>query len=206
MISATAYDAIAEWYDATIRAGGLLHEVVLSTLYELLGAVVGPRICDLACGQGLVARHLAEHGASVIAVNISRELLKIAQRYPDNRARPIGYVQGDAQALPLQAASFDGIVCNMALMDIPDLALMLRTVAGLLRPEGWFVFSITHPCLEISRSQPRWMGDPTGLPEVNSYFVEGPWRSDNPEGVRGRVSVGCIGIWGRDKKCFNNGR
>ena len=34
----------------------------------------------------------------------------------------------------------------MALMDGPDLAATLRSVARVLEPGGWFVFSIVHPC------------------------------------------------------------
>jgi ubiquinone/menaquinone biosynthesis C-methylase UbiE len=59
----------------------------------------------------------------------------------------VAYVQGDAQDLaPLGDASFDGVVCRMALMDIPQLAPTIRAVARVLRDGGWFVFSIVHPC------------------------------------------------------------
>jgi hypothetical protein len=34
----------------------------------------------------------------------------------------------------------------MALMDIPDLAAAVGSVARVLRDQGWFVFSIVHPC------------------------------------------------------------
>jgi ubiquinone/menaquinone biosynthesis C-methylase UbiE len=189
MTHTAAYDGIAEWYDALVRKGGLIHDLVLPTVYELLGDVADQRICDLACGQGLVARQLAEHGAKVTAVDLSGELLKIARHYQDNTAFGIAYIQGDAQALPLQSETYDGVICNMALMDIPDLAATFVSVKRMLRPSGWFIFSITHPCLEISRGQSRWMVEPTGLREVTSYFVEGPWHSDNPDGVRGRVAV-----------------
>jgi 2-polyprenyl-3-methyl-5-hydroxy-6-metoxy-1,4-benzoquinol methylase len=189
MSDRAAYDAIAEWYDTLVRKGGLIHDLVLPTIDELMGDVAGQRICDLACGQGLVARQLAKQGAKVIAVDLSSELIKIARRYQNNTSDAILYVQGDAQALPLQSELYDGVICNMALMDIPDLAATFLSVQRMLRRTGWFIFSITHPCLEISRAQSRWMVEPTDLREVNSYFVEGPWHSDNPDGVRGRVAV-----------------
>ena len=34
----------------------------------------------------------------------------------------------------------------MALMDIPSLAATIRSVARVLTRDGWFVFSIVHPC------------------------------------------------------------
>lgn len=41
----------------------------------------------------------------------------------------------------------------MALMDIPDLPATLCTVARILRPGGWFVFAITHPCVQMPDSR-----------------------------------------------------
>ena len=41
-------------------------------------------------------------------------------------------------------------------MDIPDLDACLRTVERILRPQGWFVFAITHPCFQMPDS--RWTG------------------------------------------------
>jgi ubiquinone/menaquinone biosynthesis C-methylase UbiE len=186
-MSEAAYDAIAEWYDSLVRGGGLI-EMILPNVYALIGDARGQHICDLACGQGVVARELSRQGANVVGVDISRKLLQIAQRYEENES-PIAYVQGDAQVLACKNAAFDGVVCNMALMDISDLSAVFSTVARILKPDGWFVFSITHPCLETIKGDSRWMSDEAGSRSVTSYFVEGRWRSSNPDGVRGKVSV-----------------
>ena len=42
--------------------------------------------------------------------------------------------------------SFDGVVCHFGLSDVDDLGGAAATVARLLEPGGWFVFSILHPC------------------------------------------------------------
>ena len=75
MAGAAAYDEIAEWYDEQVRGGGLLHDLVLPALFELAGDVAGQRVCDLACGQGVVARQLAARGAVVTGVDLSARLL-----------------------------------------------------------------------------------------------------------------------------------
>ncbi len=191
MATAT-YDEIAEWYDERVRSGALLHDLVLPTLLDLISAVERQRVCDLACGQGVVARKLADRGAIVVGVDLSTRLLDLARQYEQGEPRGITYLHGDAQALPaVDDAAFDGVVCNMALMDIPDLAAVARTVARILRPGGWFAFSITHPCLETALARPRLVPEAGGVTrrEVRSYFVEGPWRADNPDGVRGRVDA-----------------
>ena len=189
MMSEAAYDAIADWYDALVRSGGLIHDVVLPGVYALIDQPQGQFICDLACGQGMVSRSLAQQGAHMVGVDLSGKLLELARGYQNDNAQRITYVQSDAQALAFANETFDGVVCNMALMDIPDLRTVLLNVTRILKPEGWFVFSLTHPCLETIKAQPRWMQDESGVRAVTSYFVEGTWRSDNPEGVRGKVGA-----------------
>jgi ubiquinone/menaquinone biosynthesis C-methylase UbiE len=189
-MTVSAYDEIAEWYDDSVNASSLIHDLVLPTLFDLIGNVEGLRVCDLACGQGVVARHLAKSGAAVLGVDTSARLLDIARRYEADEPLGIVYQHDDAQTLAtLRDAAFDGVVCNMALMDIPDVAATFRAVHRILRPRGWFVFSITHPCFQTPAS--TWMdkADGTLWREVRSYFREVFWRSDNRSGVRGQVGA-----------------
>lgn len=189
---AAGYDEIAEWYDEQLRGGSLIHELVVPTLLGLIGDIAGQQVCDLACGQGLVARHLAERGAVVTGIDLSARLLAIARREEAAQPRGIAYLRGDAQGLRgVGDASFDGVVCNMALMDIPDLAATVRTVARILRPRGWFAFSITHPVLDTALARIGVVRAANGeiRRQVRTYFAEGFWRSDNPHGVRGKVGA-----------------
>ena len=188
-MSEAAYDAIAEWYDEIVRAGGLTHDLILPAVYALIGQPRGQRICDLACGQGILSRSLAHQGANVVSLDFSGKLLELARRYPNDEPSPLRYVQGDAQRLPFAHGVFDGVVCNMALMDIPDLKAVCIAVNHVLKAHGWFVFSLTHPCLETIKAQARWIDTESGAQAITSYFVEGLWRSDNLNGVRGKVGA-----------------
>ena len=184
----SAYDDIAEWYDAW--AGPTLHaDPFFPPVETLMGDVAGQRICDLACGQGRVARYLAERGASIVGIDLSAKLLEIARRHEHAEPRGIEYLQADARSLdtvPDQA--FDGVICFMALMDIPDVAPTLRTVARILRPGGWFIFAILHPCYHTPRSGE--MASPEGwLRFVGDYFAEGYWRSESRTGPPGKVGT-----------------
>ena len=184
------YDAIAQWYDDNVRKGLLLHEFVLLTLFELMGDVRGKTVCDLACGQGEIARQLARRGARVTGIDLSAKLLEIARQDEQNEPAGILYLQDDAQSLSLvQDAAFDLVVCNLALMDIPDLTATYKAVWRILRPGGTFTFSLTHPCLLPPGSY--WMKDEDGVTGrfVRGYFQERYWRSDNIQGVRGQVGA-----------------
>ena len=186
----TNYDYIAEWYDQSVRAGTLLHDIVEPILFDLVGDVRGLRICDLACGQGTTARKLAQRGANVVGVDVSAKLLAIAQREEQHEPRGITYIHDDAQTLTtLNDATFDGVLCNMALMDIPDMDAVFQQVCRILYPSGLFVCSITHPCFQTPKSQ--WITTEQGSVSraVQDYFEEGFWRSDNVNGVRGQVGA-----------------
>lgn len=192
-MSGAAYDEIAIWYDENLREGsiGVFHDFLLPIVLDFVGDVEGQHLCDLACGQGIVARRLAGRGAKVTAVDVSENLLDLARLYEQKERRGISYVRADARDLTAFAnESFDGVVCNMALMDMPDLEATLGAVARIVRPGGWFVFSITHPCFNTP-GFPRWVredGEAVGL-DVRDYFTEGHWRRDSGEGIRGKLGA-----------------
>ncbi|GAC1619394.1 MAG: class I SAM-dependent methyltransferase [Ktedonobacteraceae bacterium] len=186
-IQRAPYDDIAEWYDEQVRTDGFFR-YVLPPLFDLIGEVQGQRICDLACGQGLITRQLFERGASVVGIDLSQRLLEIAQQQAVADFQPIVYQRDDAQVgRTLANESFDGVVCNLALMDIPDLQATLQVVARILRPAGWFVFSITHPFTQMPRS--AWLPQEDGtIPRLSGdYFAEGFWLPAAAPGPRGRV-------------------
>jgi len=193
-MSQPTYNDIAEWYDQYLHKRPIYFEVVLPNVLELVGAVVGTQICDLACGQGWIARKLARHGARVTGLDQAPNLLALARRYEEQEPLGIVYLEGDAQrADPLGDARFGGCVCVMALTNIPDLGAAFATVRRILAPGGWFVFAIPHPCFDTPHA--AW----TDLPDpehpvgrvVTGYFDERPWLSSDlrggAPGVRGRV-------------------
>lgn len=185
-----SYNDIADWYDQFLRERPVYTEVILPNLMTLVGKVESEVICDLACGQGWVARELARRGAQVTGLDLAPNLLTLARQYEAQEPLGIVYVQGDAQrAEPLGNSQFSGCVCVMALINIPDLQATFETVRRILRPGGWFVFAITHPCFETPHA--RWIpqSDPAHpiARTVSGYFDERQWFSSNLDGVRSRV-------------------
>lgn len=142
--SPPAYDGVADAYSRVLDPEGIgLNDPVLA---ELVGDIAGRVVLSLACGQGQDARLLARLGATVTGVDLSTEMLRYASEHEAGNPRGITFVQGNAQDLREFAdASFDGVLCHMALIDIPELGPTVRSVARVLRGRGWFVFSIVHP-------------------------------------------------------------
>ncbi|HLI06716.1 MAG TPA: methyltransferase domain-containing protein [Ktedonobacteraceae bacterium] len=78
-----SYDRIAAWYDESVRNGSLLHDPVVPTMFDMMGNIEGKHICDLACGQGVISRLLARHGARGTDIDIVEKLLAIARHYEE---------------------------------------------------------------------------------------------------------------------------
>ena len=177
---------IATWYDELLTGGSGPHELAVSTTLRLIPDLRGARVLDLACGQGLAARALARAGAaSVTGVDLAPEMIELARRHEAAQPLGISYLVDDAQALSrLGDGAFDLVTCQLGLMDIPDLAATLGAVARVLRPAGWFVFVIGHPCFLAPEA--RTVRDEAGRPArlVADYLTERFWRSANPAGVR----------------------
>jgi 2-polyprenyl-3-methyl-5-hydroxy-6-metoxy-1,4-benzoquinol methylase len=187
IVVTSAYDEIAEWYDTFVGSGWTPQDGFFPASTALMGEVRGLRICDLACGQGRVARYLADQGAQVVGVDISEKLLDLARCYESAAPRGVTYVHADVERTDaLQDERFDGVICNMALMDIPNLEPALRTVSRILRPGGWFVFSIIHPCYNPAPSGEQATSE-GWVRTVSGYFTEGYWRSDTRTGPPGKV-------------------
>jgi ubiquinone/menaquinone biosynthesis C-methylase UbiE len=200
---------IAGWYDALVSAGSGPHETAVECVRRLCPPLAGATVLDLACGSGLATRTLAAAGADrVVGVDSSEAMLAIAQRYetdgggsgrsptagvtrsPDVRgeegsAGRVAYLLDDAQGLPaVRDRSVDGVTCQLGLMDIPDLDAALAAVARVLRPGGWFVFVIGHPCFLAPDAALTVASDGRPAVQVTGYFHERFWRSSNPDGVR----------------------
>lgn len=187
-MQATPYDEIADWYDEI--AGAISNDATLSPFLKIIGDAAGQRVCDLACGQGILSRALARRGSRVVGIDLSLRMLGIARRYERDEPRGVAYLHGDAQALTaVRDESFDGVICHLALMDIPDLDAALRTVQRILRTGGWFAFSIVHPCFQTPGSEWLVHSDGRACRGVSGYCAERFWRSENLAGVRGKVGA-----------------
>src|SRR5688572_20288276 len=91
----------------------------------LLDPMPHHKILDLAAGGGWAAEWLQRLGLSVVAADLSSDLLAIARERLARTGR--GHVVcGDAEALPFRAGTFDRVLCLNAMHHLPDLPSALR--------------------------------------------------------------------------------
>jgi len=151
-ISHDAWDANADHWDS--RMGDEGNEFFNILCWPVLASFLDPKpdsaILDIACGNGLTSRRLAALGAQVTAFDFSANLIDKAKDRSTNYQSRITYHIIDAtneqQLLSLGEQIFDAALSNMALFDIADIETLFRTLSKLLKTNGIFVFSLTHPC------------------------------------------------------------
>jgi ubiquinone/menaquinone biosynthesis C-methylase UbiE len=167
------YDGIADFYEA--GWSGPPDDPASVALFELLGAVAGLRVLDVACGHGRITRELARRGAEVVGVDIAASLISKAEVAESAQPLGIRYLHADvtSPACLIDHGPFDAVVCAFGLSDIDDLDGALGTVSRALRPGGSFVFSILHPCFAGGQ-------DVSGSwPTAGRYYDEGWWTADD---------------------------
>jgi SAM-dependent methyltransferase len=147
-------------------------------LQAMLPPVRGLRVVDLGCGFGWFCRWAAENGArDVLGLDVSDRML--AKARTDNAHPAIRYERADLETLDLPPCRFDLAYSSLALHYVEDLGRLLGAVHAGLESGGRFVFSIEHPVYMAPRS-PGWETSRDGrrMWPVDSYFIEGPRRTD----------------------------
>jgi ubiquinone/menaquinone biosynthesis C-methylase UbiE len=150
---------------------GLNEELEQPALARLLLPVSGADVVELGCGDGSLARRLADAGAQqVLAVDSSQRMLALAGRLPHPRVR---YLCSDIETLELPAASADRVVSSLALHYVSDYRGLIRRIAGWLRPSGQLAFSIEHPICTAANPMAGWQAvDSTTVWPVDNYADE----------------------------------
>ncbi len=113
----------------------------LEYAYHLLGDVKGKTVLDYGCGLGDNSVLLASRGAKVVGVDISPELIELAQKRLDQHdlGECSEFRIGSAHELPLENESVD-VVFGMAILHHLDLKLSSEEVFRILKKGGRAIF------------------------------------------------------------------
>lgn len=142
----SAYDNVAKQYsDSMSEDGDFYHSTQIDpNIYKIIGNPRGKTIYDLGCGNGYISRNLAKKGAKVFASDISSELIKLAEE----KSKDLDITYSTREALDFEGFSdnqFDVVVMNMVIHYIKDLDSLFKGVSRILKKDGLFVFSTSHP-------------------------------------------------------------
>ncbi|MDD5461680.1 MAG: bifunctional 2-polyprenyl-6-hydroxyphenol methylase/3-demethylubiquinol 3-O-methyltransferase UbiG [Methylococcales bacterium] len=104
--------------------------------------IAGKRIVDVGCGGGILTEGLAKHGADVLGIDLSEELIDIADLHGLESGVSAHYQKISAEALAQQQPeSFDHVTCMEMLEHVPDPGSIIAACATLVKPGGMVFFS-----------------------------------------------------------------
>ena len=104
--------------------------------YEQLDVPAGCQLLDVACGSGQVALWAARDGVNATGVDIAPNLIQRAQMRAKAEGLSARFIEGDAEALPFEDASFDVVTSLVGAMFAPRPELVARELLRVCSPGG----------------------------------------------------------------------
>ncbi|MFF7245934.1 class I SAM-dependent methyltransferase [Embleya sp. NPDC008237] len=190
----SVYLRVAEEYDERIPGNGPSDDMFTRAEHDFLLARVHPgdRVLDMGCGTGRFTVPLAEHGAHVSGLDISRSMLDVAERKLAARGLHADLREGDMASIPFPDDSFDTVTSMLALMHIPiaDRPTVFAEVRRVLRPGGRMLLGVKNSVFERMFTGDRFASvDVTDVENKQLLFTNtrsgeeyvAPWFSFSPQ-------------------------
>jgi SAM-dependent methyltransferase len=170
---ATHWGEVAGWYDELVGDSGSEYhrEVILPGVLRVLelkeGSGKGLSVLDLACGQGVLCRRLAQMGCRVVGVDAAVELIAAARNRNLEEGLSIRYEVGDATKLvgengrlllDLKAAGeekfegLDAVTLVLAVQNMTPLSPVWQGCRAALKPGGRLVVVMMHPTFRVPKA------------------------------------------------------
>jgi SAM-dependent methyltransferase len=132
-------------------AAGDFHKIA-QRIWEVGGRIVdrvspqaGEDLLDVGCGTGNVTVRAAQTGARTVGLDITPELLEVARRVATDVGVEVEWVEGDAEALPFDDASFDVVASTFGCMFAPRHHVAAAEIGRVLRPGGRIAIAAWTP-------------------------------------------------------------
>jgi SAM-dependent methyltransferase len=102
------------------------------------------RVLDVGCGTGIVARQVASRltDGSVTGLDVSSNMLEVAKATATEERVKAEWLEANAEELPFPESSFDLVLCQFALMFIPDKVGALAEMCRVVSTNGRVLLSV----------------------------------------------------------------
>jgi SAM-dependent methyltransferase len=122
---------------------------VSRTLVQGAGIGPGAAVLDVAAGYGepgLTTARAVAPGGRVVCTDISGEMLAVGrERAAGEGLDHVQFIEGDAETLVFEEASFDAVLSRQGLQFLPDVAGVLARLRSFLKPGGRLAAAVWGP-------------------------------------------------------------
>lgn len=143
-------------------------------IVEATGIGPGMRVLDVAAGNGNVAVAAARQGASVVASDITPELVVEGRARTEAEGLDVEWREADAEALPFEDESFDIVTSAFGAMFAPRAEHTARELIRVTKPGGKVALTAWTPDGAVGKAL-----------EISARYMPPP-----PEGVDSPLSWG----------------
>jgi SAM-dependent methyltransferase len=176
LIEQTATAFGAQWTEFALDAAVSCDDLLLHLPGDWDESVFAGHVLDVGCGMGRYAALVADHGADVVGIDVSRAVEIAAELWPQ-----CSFLQADVLAAPFRPGSFDLVYSFGVLHHLPDPPRGLRRSYELVKPGGrllvWVYSShggVLRSGRRLSRKavrQRRWLIRPVAYAAAAAIFV-----------------------------------
>ena len=159
----------------------------IATLVDAAGLDPGDEVLDVGCGTGNVALTAQQSGAHVVGVDLSREMLELAERSAQLVAdADVDWVAGDAEALPFASDRFDAALSNFGHVFAPNSRVAGRELYRVTKPGGRVAFTAWSPngvVGDLTEVFTTYVSDPPGDPWAHLRWGEPDFVREQYDGL-----------------------
>lgn len=147
------------------------------------------RVLEIGIGSGLNLPFYTARAHEIVGLEPVPRLVAMTQRTASRSAAPTSFIEGSAEAIPLEDRSIDTVVTTWTLCTIPDAVTALREMRRVLKPRSQLLFTEhgQSPDMRVRQWQDRL--PPLGSESAAVVISTDPFhRSYSAAGSRSRSS------------------
>lgn len=156
----TSWQKVGKWYDKSVgESGHFYHQtLIIPNVLKLLNFSDNEpaSVLDLACGQGVLSRHLPAQ-VEYVGLDLASHFIQAAKSYPKKGNHQ--FFEADiTKKFPIKQRLFTHATMILALQNLEKPLDVFKNAKDFLEPGASFIIVLNHPCFRIPR-QSSWVVD-----------------------------------------------
>ncbi|MFO0931118.1 MAG: methyltransferase domain-containing protein [Planctomycetota bacterium] len=167
------------WSSGDFAVIGTMIHASAEALVTAADLSAGWRVLDVATGSGNAALAAARYGCEVVGLDYVPALLARGRERAAAERLAVTFVEGDAERMPFDDASFDAVLSIYGVMFAPDAPRAARELLRVVRPGGRIALANWTPqgfVGEMLRTVSRHVPPPAGVTPPTAWGTESRLR------------------------------